>query len=166
MSRGAADVELRRLAAALHPRIGYFAYLFRRVGGTDFGVIQSAVFGQLYERSPQRVSQLAQAERVRLPTMTETVNRLQSQGWVAKQADPADARCVLVSLTDKGRRLMVSTTSKRTRYTRELLLGLPEEDRRALAAVLPVLDRLFAEPEAPPSRPPAPAGRLPRERGG
>jgi DNA-binding MarR family transcriptional regulator len=146
MSRGATEVDVRRLAAALHPRISYFAYLLRRVGGTDFGVIQSAVIGRLYERSPQRVSQLAQAERVRLPTMTETVNRLHGQGWVAKEADPRDARCVLVSLSDKGHRLMVSATAKRTRYTRELLLQLPEEERRAVAEVLPVLDRLFAEP--------------------
>jgi DNA-binding MarR family transcriptional regulator len=146
MSRGAADVDLRRLAAALHPRVSYYSYLLRRIGGTDFGVIQSAVIGRLYERSPQRVSQLAQAEGVRLPTMTETVNRLHSQGWVAKQADPLDARCVLVSLTCKGRRLMVSATAKRTRYTRELLLGLPEEERRAVAEVLPVLDRLFGAP--------------------
>jgi DNA-binding MarR family transcriptional regulator len=146
MSRGGTDVDLRRLAAALHPRISYYAYLLRRVGGTDFGVIQSAVIGRLYQRSPQRVSRLAQAERVRLPTMTETVNRLHGQGWVAKEADPLDARCVLVSLTDKGRRLMVSATAKRTRYTRELLVALPEEERRAVADVLRVLDRLFGAP--------------------
>jgi DNA-binding MarR family transcriptional regulator len=146
MSPGARDVDVSRLAAALHPRVSYFAYLLRRVGATDFGVIQSAVIGQLYERSPQRVSQLAKSEHVRLPTMTETVNRLHRQGWVAKEADPRDARCVLVSLTDKGRRLMASATAKRTRYTRELLLGLPEKERRAVAEVLPVLDRFFAEP--------------------
>jgi DNA-binding MarR family transcriptional regulator len=129
-------------------------------------VIQSAVIGRLYERSPQRVSQLAQAERVRLPTMTETVNRLHSQGWVAKAADPRDARCVLVSLTDRGHRLMVSATAKRTRYTRELLLRLPEEEQQAMAEVLPVLDRLFGEAEVRPSPPPALEGHLPREGGG
>jgi DNA-binding MarR family transcriptional regulator len=145
MSRGEDDL-LQSLAAGLHPRVSSFAYLLRRVGGVEFGVIQSAVIGQLYERSPQRVSQLAQAEKVRLPTMTETVNRLHSQGWVAKQPDPQDARCVLVSLTAKGRRMMDSLAVKRTSYTRNLLLQLGDEERRALAAALPVLDRLLAEP--------------------
>jgi DNA-binding MarR family transcriptional regulator len=78
--------------------------------------------------------------------MTETVNRLHSQGWVEKRADPQDARCVLVSLTGKGRRLMVSLAAKRTRYTNELVLRLAEDEREALAAALPALDRLLAEP--------------------
>lgn len=140
------QADAARLAAALHPRVSYFAYLLRRAAGADFGVIQSAVIGQLNERSPRRVSELARAERVRLPTMTETVNRLHAQGWVAKETDPQDARCVLVSLTGKGRRLMASIATRRTRYTRELLMRLAEDERKVLAAALPVLDRLLAEP--------------------
>jgi DNA-binding MarR family transcriptional regulator len=140
------DADAGRLAAALHPRVSYLAYLLRRAAGADFGVIQSAVIGQLCERSPRRVSELARAERVRLPTMTETVNRLHGQGWVAKEPDPQDARCVLVSLTDKGRRLMTTIGARRTRYTRQLLLQLAEHEREALAAALPVLDRLLGEP--------------------
>ncbi len=46
--------------------------------------------------------QLAQAMQVTKGAMTNTVGRLQTKGWLAVQADPADGRGKLVSLTPAG----------------------------------------------------------------
>ncbi|GAA1502411.1 MarR family winged helix-turn-helix transcriptional regulator [Nocardioides humi] len=74
--------------------------LIRRSHASSAGV---RVLSILDESGPQGVTALAQADRCSQPTMTGQVNQLVDQGWVARQANPDDARSSLVVLTDAGR---------------------------------------------------------------
>lgn len=49
------------------------------------------------------MGQLARRMRVRPPTLTKTIQRLQSQDLIARSANEADGRIVLLALTDAGR---------------------------------------------------------------
>ena len=75
---------------------------------------------------PQRVTELAAAERVAQPTMTGLIGRLEADGLVRKTADPADARAVRVELTDAGRDQLAAVRAERA----EALAGPARSSRR------------------------------------
>jgi DNA-binding MarR family transcriptional regulator len=144
-----ADAEL---AADLLPRLLKLSYLLRRDMPVLFSPAQSAVLGRLSER-PLRVGELARAEGVRVPTMTETVTRLEGQGWIKREALDGDRRAVVVRLTPIGRRLLRDLAIRRRILLRERLARLSAEQRARIAGSLTALDALI-EPWPPPPTPP------------
>ena len=54
-------------------------------------------------RAPMTVKQVAEAATIDAPAATVAVNDLERRGLVARQTDPANRRCKLVSLTEAGR---------------------------------------------------------------
>ncbi len=92
------DVE--HLSGDLTVQAARLVRLVRREHAPSAG---TRVLSILDELGPLGVSALAQADRCSQPTMTGQVNQLVTQGWVTKQANPADARGSLVALTDAGR---------------------------------------------------------------
>lgn len=133
------------LADELHPRLAMLGHLMRRLSVVELGVTQTAVIGRLGQRSPQGIGQLAVAEGVRLPTMTEVVKRLEAQGWVSRSRAAGDHRRVEVRITPAGRRLIATAGRRRAAYLSPLIDGLPPEQRAALEAAVPALDRLLTE---------------------
>jgi DNA-binding MarR family transcriptional regulator len=70
-----------------------------------------AVLARLDREGTHSISTLAAAERIRPQSMAQTIRDLESDGLIARRADPTDGRRTLVDLTAKG-------------------LGMLEEDRR------------------------------------
>ena len=102
------------------------------------------VLARLDAGGPQRVTELAAAERVAQPTMTGLIGRLEADGLVRKTADPADARAVRVELTATGRDQLVAVRAERAEALQVRLDLLDDAARAALAAALPALDELTA----------------------
>jgi len=102
------------------------------------------VLARLDAGGPQRVTELAAAERVAQPTMTGLIGRLEADGLVRKTADPADARAVQVELTAAGRDQLVAVRAERAEALQARLDLLDDDARAALAAALPALDELTA----------------------
>jgi DNA-binding MarR family transcriptional regulator len=61
------------------------------------------VLSLLDEHGALGITRLAEADRCSQPTMSATVRDLVAAGRAAKQADPADARASVVTLTPAGR---------------------------------------------------------------
>jgi DNA-binding MarR family transcriptional regulator len=57
-------------------------------------------------RQSMTVKQLAHAATMDAPATTVAVNDLEDRGLVARETDPANRRCKVVSLTDAGRELV------------------------------------------------------------
>jgi DNA-binding MarR family transcriptional regulator len=62
------------------------------------------ILSLLDELGPLGVTALAEADRSSQPTVSGAVHQLEVEGWVAKQADPDDARRSVVELTAQGRK--------------------------------------------------------------
>src|SRR5215218_6759188 len=123
MSQNATSTELadRLHSAAIH--------LLRRVaredsesglGGPALSALSVVVFS-----GPISLGRLAEAERVRPPTMTRTVQGLEAAGLVRRQADPSDRRAVLLRATAKGSRTLQAARRRRIARLAVLLEGLP-----------------------------------------
>ncbi|NYG58647.1 DNA-binding MarR family transcriptional regulator [Nocardioides daedukensis] len=92
--------------------------------------------GEPYELSPGR---LIRETLVTSGTMTNRVDRLTSRGFVERLPDPNDRRGVLVHLTPQGKDSVDSAFEELLDSERELLAGLPPEDRTQLATLLRAL---------------------------
>ena len=70
------------------------------------------------------LSDLAQTEQVRPPTMSRIVDGLVRDGLVKREVDKADRRSVVITATDKGQKIMNEGRSRRERQLLELMRGL------------------------------------------
>jgi len=122
----------------------------RRVAAPD-GVTptQRSILTTLERRGPLTHGELATAERVRPPTITVAVDRLEELGLAHRVRDDVDRRIARVALTDAGRALLVDTRRQRTAYLEQRLRALSAADRAAIAAAAPALARLLDEETAP-----------------
>lgn len=102
----------------------------------------AAVLARLGRLGGQRITDLARAEGVSQPAMTQLVNRLEQDGLVRRTADLADRRGVLVETTDRGREVTTARRTQRAEALEAALERLDGSDRTAIAAALPALDRL------------------------
>jgi DNA-binding MarR family transcriptional regulator len=73
----------------------------RTVAG-DLTLAQLSILLTLLDQGPIRMTELAAHERVRTPTTTVAIRRLEKLGLVKRSRDPSDLRAVLVDITPKG----------------------------------------------------------------
>jgi len=99
---------------------------------------------------PLRICDLAEREAMTQPGMTTLINRLEAAGQAERVADPTDGRATLVHITDVGRAVLADRHASRTQAMRAELDRLGPDDRRALIAALPAIERLIAAAPAAP----------------
>jgi MarR family transcriptional regulator, transcriptional regulator for hemolysin len=101
----------------------------------------------------KRQRELADGVRIEGATMTRHLDRLESDGLVARRRDPSDRRAVLVDLTERGRRtyerLRVVVRATRAEAWRGIDDADREVTRRVLSEVARNVERLAAEPSGP-----------------
>jgi DNA-binding MarR family transcriptional regulator len=74
--------------------------------------------------------------------MTQLVTRLERDGLAERGSDPADGRVVVVSITDAGRAAVERRREASVEALSEHLRVLPADDRAAILAALPAMERL------------------------
>ena len=119
----------RRLATERHP-------------DNDLSIAQMVVLGLLVRMGDLPVGELARAERVQPPSMTRTVNCLESDGYVVRRPHDTDGRQVVVSLTEAGRAAVLADRQRRDAWLSQRLAELTPAERAALREAAPVLARL------------------------
>ena len=68
--------------------------------------------------------------------VTQLVDRLESDGFVRRVPDPSDRRCVVATLTERGRASFRGASAAREQAERELLERLSDGDRERLVQLL------------------------------
>lgn len=89
--------------------------------------------GTPFQLSPK---QLLQQTLVSSGTMTNRIDRLVGRRFVRRNADPADGRSVLVTLTDEGQIRVDAAITRLVDVEAELLQALSRPDRDRMAALL------------------------------
>jgi DNA-binding MarR family transcriptional regulator len=121
-------------------------HLLRRVrredAATGLGPARLSALSVIVFRGPLRISALAEAEQVRVPTMTPIVAALEREGLVVRDADPADARAALVRATPRGARLLAEGRARRAAVIADGLRALPAGDRALVGRAMGALERL------------------------
>jgi DNA-binding MarR family transcriptional regulator len=130
------------LATELDARLLRLHWLVGRDAGRDLSRTASSVLATLRDDGPRRITELAAVEAIAQPTVTTLVGRLERDGLVRRARDPADARAVLVHLTDAGRERLAAMRASRSRVLEERLQALTADERALLECALPALEKL------------------------
>jgi DNA-binding MarR family transcriptional regulator len=110
--------------------------------GEGISDTQLGVLWRLRNDGPSAPGELAAAERVSAPSMNRTLNALEASGFVRRDPSSDDARKVCVTLTPSGEHVISETRRLRRQWFHAQLETLSADERAALAAARPVLDRL------------------------
>ena len=137
------------LADRLRIAVTRLARRLRQQSGVGASPTQVSALATVERRGPITLGSLAEAERVKPPTMTAAVTRLVADGLLAREVDESDRRIVRVTITPAGRKLLARNRSRKTAELERRLRRLSPEDRRTLDRGVAVLDRLLEEDPRP-----------------
>lgn len=87
-----------------------------------------------HQRQPLMGKRIAEMSSMSKAGVSKALQRLERQGYLERQASPADKRATLVSLTDRGRAAIDEIFPRQLAVEAEVLAGL--DDRAALVADL------------------------------
>ena len=107
------------------------------LGGPALSALSVGVFG-----GPLSLGRLAEAERVRPPTMTRTVQGLEAAGLVRREVDPSDRRIVNILATPKGVQVLQAARGRRVAALAASLEALSDRDQRTLERAATLLEQL------------------------
>ncbi|MDP9884683.1 DNA-binding MarR family transcriptional regulator [Sinomonas atrocyanea] len=134
--------ELAALAEAFRDAIRYGTYMARRLDElSELSVAQLSVLNMVAGEG-LRMGVIAKNLGVRVPTATEQVARLEKAGLLERCSDPHDARAVVVRRTPEGDATAQRANTRRTERMAAALATLDDDERAALAAALPVMDKI------------------------
>jgi len=122
------------------------ARLFRRIERTRAGAAltpsETTILSVVVRQGPLRLTDLAASEGMNPTMLSRLVRDLEGDGLVQRKTDRVDRRAARVEATPAGRRLHARIRNERSDTLSAALALLPEDERRALGAGLPVLEAL------------------------
>ena len=98
---------------------------------------------------PISISELAEAEQVRPPTISRLVKELEWEGLVSRQRDSQDRRITRIRATSKGRRLLLEGRERRVAKLAERVAGLSPAERERVAKAAATLERFSLPADHP-----------------
>jgi MarR family transcriptional regulator, lower aerobic nicotinate degradation pathway regulator len=128
-----------------------------RLRAAGLNSLEWRVLATLSDSAPLSVGQLAQEVLAQQPTVTKTLDRLESQGWVQRSPDAQDARRARVALTPAGAAHVAPLLADAQAHEAQRLQALGLQDLEAVRAALQTLVQHFDDQDGPP-----PDARAPR----
>lgn len=135
--RGSEETARKLHSAALH------LMRYVRAQDTALGVppAQLSALSVVVFGGKQSLTNLAQAEQVRAPTMSRIVDGLVKAGLVRREIDPSDRRSISITSTEKGVKIMHEGRGRREKRLLELLRGLTREEIETLDRSSEIISR-------------------------
>ena len=115
----------------------------RQEAGDELSPSMMAALATIENHGPLTPSELAEYERIKRPTATRVLHRLEDDGLIERTADPSDGRSAVVSVTREGVVLLKKLRSRKNAYLARRLRELPDEDVETLDRAASVLERLL-----------------------
>lgn len=126
------------VAGQLLPRASLITRLLLRGGDSGLSRTEVGVLGSL-EAGSLRITELAGAQALAQPTVTQIVALLGERGYVERGRHPRDGRVVLVSITDAGRAALEEFRGRYRALLRAQLADRSDDEVLALAGAVEIL---------------------------
>ena len=108
----------------------------------DLSDTQLAALAALERHSAMTPGELADHEKVQPPSMTRVITVLEERGLVMRAPHATDRRQVVLTVTDYGRQVVQQSRKLREAWLAKRLRELTPQERSALRAAAPVLEKL------------------------
>ena len=130
------------LAQDFREALRHSVYLVRRLDNEgELSAAQLSTLKMLLHDGV-RVGEIARNLGVKVPSATEQIIKLEKADLVRRDPDPDDSRAVRVVLTAEGRAAVDSANERRNAVIAKILVTLSDSERQALAAALPVIEKI------------------------
>jgi DNA-binding MarR family transcriptional regulator len=106
---------------------------------------QGLALFQLWQEEGISQSALAQALHITPPTATNTLKRMERDGWIKRRREESDQRVVRVYLTEKSRRLRQEARASFRELDGEMTSMLTEQEYETLREALLKVHRLLVK---------------------
>lgn len=116
-----------------------------RLRELGFATAQLPVLTALKDGAKLSQTELARWGKVEQPTMAQLIARMERDGIIRREPDPADGRSSLISLTDEARARLPAGRAILEQGNKDITRGLSEEEVETLLALL---GRVLANVEA------------------
>ncbi len=141
--------ELSSAADAIHSAS---IHLLRRVAKEDsrsgFSRARLSALSVLVFAGPLSLAELAEAEHVSAPTMSNLVTGMERDGLAARAPHPRDGRAVTIRATSKGRRVLLRARARRLALLSGLFAHLDPAQLRTIAEAARLIDEAVQNPVA------------------
>lgn len=109
---------------------------FFKMGVMNMTVSQLDTMAYLYDNKKAKMSELAKNACVKMPTMTDMVNKLLKLGLVKREHDEKDRRTVWVSITKNVEKMVAFHLNKRDENIAAIMKVLTEEEKKQSVIIL------------------------------
>lgn len=107
-----------------------------------------SVLFTLQREGPQRMTAISKHLGIGKPTLSRQLSTLAHRGFITKQADPADGRALVISLTEEGRTRLESAQKDRSERYLHMLQPWSEEEIVSLSGLLHKLNQTYVSYDA------------------
>jgi DNA-binding MarR family transcriptional regulator len=122
----------------------------RYAKSTGLSMPQFSIMMQLHYKGACGMSKVSEGFDITPAAASQLVDKLVQSGLLQRVEDPHDRRAKLLSLTDKGRDLVLQGIQERYRWVDELAGKLSAEERSQISDALNILTNAAQELEAEP----------------
>ncbi len=116
-----------------------------RLRKLGFATAQLPVLTALKDGAKLSQTELARRAKVEQPTMAQLLSRMERDGLIRRELDPADRRSSLVALTDAARARLPAGREILIRGNKDITNGLSDDE---VATLLSLLERVLTNVEA------------------
>ncbi|MFZ1063731.1 MAG: MarR family transcriptional regulator [Acidimicrobiales bacterium] len=142
-SKVAVDASIEELDADLSSAVSRLVRRVRAEKSSDqISDSHRSALAVLVREGPRTLSELSEFERVKPPSMNQTVNALVDLGYVERRDDPADGRKVILAATRSGRALIEETGRRFHAWLQPQLAALSDEDRDVLCRAATIIHKI------------------------
>jgi DNA-binding MarR family transcriptional regulator len=142
------EPEIEALAGALRVALGLLVRRLRQ-GQQQSGDLtppETSALARLDRGGPATPSALAKQEQISPQSMGATLSALEARELIARAADPADGRRIVLTITPAGLQVLWDRRNARNqRIAAVLASAFTDAERRQLRAAVPLLERLAEE---------------------
>jgi DNA-binding MarR family transcriptional regulator len=103
---------------------------------------QLSALATLERHGPLTPRELAEHEKVQPPSMTRVLGVLEEHGLLRREPHPTDGRQQVVTITPQAEAMLREDRRRRDEWLAKRLTELTPDERAALRAAAPVLERL------------------------
>ncbi len=135
--------DRERAARALFVSMGLLRRRLRASGSPgELAFPEVAAIARLERSGPATSAELARLEQISPQSMGATLAGLEERGLVARSADPADGRRVVMSATETGLQVLGRRRDVRVEQLAEGLADFTHEELQQILAAAPLIQRL------------------------
>lgn len=109
---------------------------FFKMGVMNMTLSQLDTMAYLYEHKRAKMSELSKNAGVKMPTMTDMINKLLKSGLVKREHDEKDRRTVRVSITKNVEKMVAFHLKKRDEAVASIMKVLSEEEKTQAVNIL------------------------------